>query len=56
MYNRYRLKFKEGLWSVYDGHIEYGNYLEDSIVFSSPSIADCYAWVKAKEEGLILYF
>jgi hypothetical protein len=40
-------------WHVYSGHMVYNEWVKDDIVYSSTSIADCYAWVKAKEEGLL---
>lgn len=40
--------------NVWSGRISYGGFVKEEIVYSNESIADCYAWVKAKKEGLIL--
>ena len=46
--------FKENdLWEVYSGYVSYGDWVKDESVFYSYSLADCYAWIKAKQEGLI---
>lgn len=42
------------MWRVYSGRVSYGDFIKDEIVYSSESIADCYAWVKVKQEGLML--
>jgi hypothetical protein len=50
MYKIYKI---DGLWKVYSGRSSYGDWIKDDIVFWSESISECYAWIKAKEEGLI---
>ena len=52
----YRLKYVSGEWMVIEGSIRYGDFVQDCPIFSSKSIADCYAWLNAKKEGLILNF
>jgi hypothetical protein len=49
----YKIWLIDGEWTVYSGRISYGDWMREDIVFWSKSIADCYAWVKAKQEGLI---
>lgn len=44
------------VWKVFSGKQEPSNYLKfvkDKVVYSSESIADCYAWIKVKQEGLM---
>lgn len=43
----------DGKWIVYSGYMECGVWVKDNILICSNSIADCYAWIKAKEEGLL---
>ena len=40
-------------WVVYSGYVSFGYFTRQELEFSSSSIADCYAWIKAKEEGLL---
>ncbi len=40
-------------WVVYPGYTTYGDWVKEEPVFWSKSIADCYAWIKAQEEGLL---
>jgi len=42
-----------GNWKVYSGHLSHGDWIKGDLEFSSNSITDCYAWIKAKQEGLI---
>jgi len=51
--SKYRIKSMNGQWHVVEGYIEYGNFMTEDYLFKG-SVADCYAWIKAKEEGLIL--
>jgi hypothetical protein len=41
-------------WQVWSGRVSFGDFIKDEVVYSSQSIADCYAWVSAKREGLLL--
>jgi len=41
-------------WHVWSGRVSYGDFIKEEIVYSSESIADCYAWISAKKEGLML--
>jgi hypothetical protein len=50
----YRIAYTSGEWFVYSGRISYGDFVKEDVVFSSKSIADCYAWIKAMNEGLII--
>ena len=49
----YRIINRDDSWVVYSGWIAYGVFEADDIEYKSKSIADCYAWVKAKQEGLL---
>lgn len=65
---KYKIFQIDGTWKVYSGHISYvdsikdiikdkmspitGDWVKDDVVFWSDSIADCYAWIKAKQENL----
>ena len=49
----YKIFQIDGTWKVYLGHMSYGDWVKEDVVFSSNSIADCYAWIKAKQEGLM---
>jgi hypothetical protein len=46
------------IWKVFSGKLERilvnDRFIKDKVVYSSESIADCYAWIKAKQEGLFL--
>lgn len=42
---------REGIWCVYEGHVSYGDFVKGDLVYESSSIADCYAWIKIKQEG-----
>jgi hypothetical protein len=42
-----------GTWKVYSGHTSHGDWIKDDLEYSSNSIADCYAWIKAKQENLL---
>jgi hypothetical protein len=53
---KYKIKSVSGRWMVIEGYLKDGAFREDDIPFASTSIADCYAWIKAKEEGLNLNF
>lgn len=54
----YRLDSEEidncTIWYVWLGKVTYGDFIKDKIVYSNKSIADCYSWIKANKEGLIL--
>ena len=50
---QYRIFPIDGEWKVYSVYNHYGELVKEENVFSSNSFADCYAWIKAKEEGLI---
>ena len=47
----YKIYKIDGTWKVYSGYTSYGDWVKDDIEFWSDSIADCYAWIKAKQEG-----
>ena len=49
----YKIFRIDGTWKVYSGYTSYGAWVIDDVVFGGDSIADCYAWIKAKQEGLI---
>ena len=49
----YKIFQIDGTWKVYSGRSSYGDWIKEDIVFLGGSIADCYAWIKAKQEGLI---
>lgn len=49
----YKIFQVEGTWVVYSMYIHYGDWLKDKLMYSSDSIADCYAWIKAEQEGLL---
>jgi hypothetical protein len=49
----YKIFQIDGTWKVYSGHTSYDTWVKEDVVFCSLSIADCYAWIKAKQEGLI---
>lgn len=49
----YKIFQIDGTWKVYSGYMSNGAWVRDDIVFWSDSIADCYAWIKAKQENLI---
>jgi hypothetical protein len=49
----YKIFLIDGTWKVYSGFLSYGDWVKEDIVFISDSFGDCYAWIKAKEEGLI---
>lgn len=52
---QYKIELRgDSTWVVYEGRLVYGEYTIDKTVFSSNNIADCYAWIKAKEENLII--
>lgn len=38
-------------YTVYEGHLKYGDWIQDRTVFVG-SLSDCYAFVKCKEENL----
>ena len=38
---------------VWDGVMSYGDFVRDEVVYTG-SLADCYIWIKAKQEGLFL--
>jgi hypothetical protein len=50
----YKIGELHGEWVVYSGYISYGYFTKEEIVFSGGSLADCYIWLKAKTEGLLL--
>ena len=50
MYKIFHIKH---IWMVYSGYLTFGDWTKDKLQFSSQNISDCYAWIKAKEEGLI---
>lgn len=41
-------------WSVYTGETSHGIFIKEDCVFTSESITDCYTWIKATKEGLII--
>ena len=49
----YKIFKIDGTWKIYSGRTSYGDWVKDDVVFWSDSIADCYAWIKAKQENLI---
>ena len=49
----YKIFEVDGIWGVYSGYTYYGEWEREHVLFSSSSIADCYAWIKAKTEGLL---
>ena len=49
----YKIFYLDGFWKVYSGFDEYGLWVKDELVYWSKNIADCYAWVKAKQENLL---
>jgi hypothetical protein len=53
MKDRYRIYQLDGQWTVYSIYVSYGDVVKEDILFQSSSIADCYAWIKSKEEGLL---
>jgi len=51
---KYKIFRIDGTWKVYTGYMYNENeWTKDNIVFWSNSLADCLAWVKAKEDGLL---
>lgn len=51
---RYVILKGDGVWNVHRTYTYYQHdKIEDDIEFSSSSLADCYAWIKATEENLI---
>jgi hypothetical protein len=50
----YRISQRSGGWVVYSGTLKHGDWFIEGTVFSHPTIAECYAWIKAKQEGLLL--
>jgi len=51
----YKMFKIDGVWEVYSGRTSYGDWIKDEVEFTSKSIADCYAWIKAKQENLLGY-
>jgi hypothetical protein len=49
----YKIFIIDGIWEVYSGYLSSGYFTREDLEFWSKSIADCYAWIKAKEEGLL---
>jgi hypothetical protein len=49
----YKIFQMDGIWNVYSGYTGYSLFIKHDIVYWSVSIADCYAWIKAKQEGLL---
>jgi hypothetical protein len=49
----YKIFRIDDAWKVYSGYMSYGDWVKEDIVFWSTSIADCYAWIKAKQERLL---
>jgi hypothetical protein len=53
--NGYNVSLEEAtIWHVWSGRVSYGDFVKEEIVFSDEDIANCYAWIKAKKEGLML--
>ena len=52
----YKIAKIDGEWKVYCGVFDNRNhyFTKHDIVFKSNSLSDCYAYVKAKQEGLIM--
>lgn len=50
----YKIFKSNGSWRVYLGYTYNDVWHKEHIVFWSPSIADCYAWIKAKQENLVI--
>jgi hypothetical protein len=51
--SEYKIYKIYGQWMVYSGHVSYGDWVKDDIVFYGDSITECYSWIKAKQEGLM---
>ena len=42
-------------WNVWSGNISpKDEFIKKEIVYSSESIADCYAWIKATKQDMII--
>jgi hypothetical protein len=52
-YKIFKTNQQSGTWKVYSGHTSHGDWIKDDLEYSSNSIADCYAWIKAKQENLL---
>ena len=51
---QYRIERLQGSeWCVYSGRTSFEDFIRHDIVFKG-GIADCYAWIKAKKEGLAI--
>ena len=53
-HNEYKIYKSNGSWRVYVGYTHNEIWRAEYFVFWSQSIADCYAWIKAKKENLII--
>ena len=48
----YRIKISDEGCVVHEGYMSYGCFISEGIVFTG-TLANCYAWIKAKQEGLL---
>jgi len=53
---KYKIRYHEmrKQWDVVYGTETPKNFSVEEVAFSSKRISDCYAWLKAKNEGLII--
>jgi hypothetical protein len=51
---RIRKRDTDSVWLVCSCHFVKGEVIIDDFVFSSSSIADCYAYIKCVHENLII--
>jgi hypothetical protein len=41
-------------YDVWSGHYGPSGFVKETLVYSSESLADCYAWLEAKKKGYLL--
>jgi hypothetical protein len=53
---KYKIRYHEmrKQWDVVYGTDHILKFYVEEVVFSSKRISDCYAWLKAKNEGLLI--
>lgn len=55
---RYKIFNIDNKWAVYSGYYHNGlgsnDWIKEDIQIISNSISDCYTWIKAKQEGLMV--